>query len=233
MERLNNLLGRRLRKPSTPNTPSSFIGKVTPDENVREDLRTLLGRYASEEQEIEGDLQALATITSEVRAINHQAALLHGERIKRAQAVLKNYKEGAFTAWLMATYGNRQTPYNFLQYYEFHRAMPHNVRPEIEKMPRQAIYTLATRKGSLEEKQEFLESNAGLTKEELLTRIRETFPLDQSDKRKGDAAEQTLNLFRRVYRTLKADAQTLSEAQKGEIRSLLAEFHQLLAPKGH
>ncbi|MGE3953977.1 MAG: CT583 family protein [Parachlamydiales bacterium] len=227
MERLNNLLGRRLRKPTTA-TPVPFIGEVVTDEHVREDLRTLLTRYAPEAQEIEGDLQALATITAEVRAINHQAALLHGERIKRAQVVLKPYQEGAFTAWLMSTYGNRQTPYNFLQYYEFHRAMPQEVRPEIEKMPRQAIYTLATRKGTLEEKQEFLEKNAGLTKEELLGRIRETFPLHDTDKRKADIGEQTINLFKRVYRTIKADPYSLSFAQKNEIRSMLSEFHKLL-----
>ncbi len=228
MERLNNLLGRRLRKPANAPAPIPFIGEVATDETVREDLRTLLTRFANEAQEIDGDLQALATITAEVRAINHQAALLHGERIKRAQVVLKHYNEGAFSAWLMNTYGNRQTPYNFLQYYEFHRAMPHDVRPEIEKMPRQAIYTLATRKGSLEEKQEFLETNIGLTKEELLNRIRETFPLNESDKRKGDIGEQTLNLFKRVYRTLKTDRQALTVAQKMEIRSLLNEFHDLL-----
>ncbi len=45
-------------------------------------------------------LSSFDSITSEVKAINNQAIILHGERIKKAQEILKNYRDGAFTAWL-------------------------------------------------------------------------------------------------------------------------------------
>lgn len=76
-------------------------------------------QFSSGEGNLTLDLAELSLITSEVKAINNQAAILHGERIKKAQTLLKSYQEGAFSAWLNATYGNRQTPYNLMQYYEF------------------------------------------------------------------------------------------------------------------
>lgn len=42
----------------------------------------------------------------------------------------------------MAAYGNRQTPYNLMQYYEFCEAMPKHLRPQIELMPRQNVKRL-------------------------------------------------------------------------------------------
>ena len=99
----------------------------------------------------------MISLTCEVKAINNQAAILHGERIKKAHQILTPYKDGAFTAWLISTYGNRQTPYNLMQYYEFCEAMPKNLREQIEWMPRQAVYVLATRTGEWKIKQEIVE----------------------------------------------------------------------------
>ena len=106
----------------------------------------------NESYDFDDDLKALMAITSEVKAITNQAVILHGERIKRAQEILKKYRDGAFTAWLFATYGNRQTPYNFLQYYEFYTVMPQALHPKLDQMPRQAVYSLASRAGALREK---------------------------------------------------------------------------------
>ncbi|MCI0619341.1 pGP6-D family virulence protein, partial [bacterium] len=87
------------------------------NDKEKTDIEMILRSYRySEIDDFETDLKALMAITSEVKAITNQAVILHGERIKRAQDILKKYREGAFTAWLFATYGNRQTPYNFLQY---------------------------------------------------------------------------------------------------------------------
>ena len=98
-------------------------------------------------KKLSNDLNHLISLTSEVKAINNQAALLHGERIKKAHQILTRYRDGAFTAWLMAAYGNRQTPYNLMQYYEFCEAMPKQLASKIELMPRQAIYVFASREG--------------------------------------------------------------------------------------
>ena len=90
------------------------------------------------------DLEFLTTITSEVKAINNQAIILHGERIKQCtRTFLTKYRDGAFSAWLISTYGNRQTPYNFLQYYEFYQSLNLELQKRMDDMPRQVVlYTL-------------------------------------------------------------------------------------------
>lgn len=174
---------------------SSFSGvfKVTKLTDMEKDsIQQILLQYSAQKQEITKDLEELSQITSEVRAINNQAIILHGERIKKAQTIFSFYKDGAFSAWLMATYGNRQSPYNFLQYYEFYMTFPKPVQQQIDTMPKQAIYTLASRTGSLKAKESFLLGYKGETKDELLTRIREIFPLSDKDKRKEDVAAAAL-----------------------------------------
>ena len=140
MAKVNSLLSERLKLPleklskmtnlaemSSSGHLSSFSGvfKVSElSDKEQEQLRFLLEEYG-EGQDIGQDFTSLSAITSEVKAINNQAAILHGERIKKAQELLKKYREGAFTFWLIQTYGNRQTPYNFLQYYELYQSLPH------------------------------------------------------------------------------------------------------------
>ncbi|NGX41661.1 MAG: hypothetical protein KR126chlam4_01506, partial [Candidatus Anoxychlamydiales bacterium] len=179
MVKFNDLLNLRLRskdkqKPkmtalaelSKEGSLSSFSGVFKPNtlnESEKENLSNILQNYKNEDSDIdvEEDLKNLIKITAEVKAITNQAVILHGERIKKAQTILKNYKEGAFTYWLMETYGNRQTPYNFLQYYDFYMDMPTNLRTQIDSMPRQAIYTLASRGGDLEKKQDIVQNYKG------------------------------------------------------------------------
>ena len=156
MSQVNALLNQRLKKPeksskmaemakqTASGNLTSFSGifsvnDLSPKE--KSDLENLLHHYIIDPTHLSQDLNSLIALTSEVKAINNQAAILHGERIKKAQTILTRYKDGAFTTWLMAAYGNRQTPYNFLQYYEFHEKLPKPIRPLLEAMPRQAIYT--------------------------------------------------------------------------------------------
>ena len=158
--------------------------------------------------------------------------ILHGERIKNAQSILKPYHDGAFTAWLKITYGNRQTPYNFLQYYEFHSLMPKHLRPQVENMPRQAVYTLASRDGEVEEKQEFVENYAGETKEELISQIRERFPLDLEDKRRQNIGENMIQGLRRLVTMVKRSrsrakfSEEQQEISKELLEKLLDEVQQ-------
>lgn len=195
-----------------------------------EELRHILTTYLREgESQLEEDWRSLVEVTQEVRAIANQAALLHGERIKRAQAILKNYREGAFTSWLIATYGNRQTPYNFLQYYEFYTSLPPQLKEQAERMPRQALYTLASRKGDQQEKETIVGNFAGETKRELLHLIRKRFPLPQGDQRGEDPFQRVQKELCRLRREVEELRQSLSSEQRSclreQVEELLFLFH--------
>jgi hypothetical protein len=220
MAKINNLLTTRLKKATDKLTKmtglaelsssgqlSTFSGmfRVTPLSDIeKEKLHFILSEYSQgEDQNISGDLTELLSITSEVRAISNQAAILHGERIKKAQEILKKYKDGAFTAWLISTYGNRQTPYNFLQYFELFRSLPTLLHPKLDEMPRQVVYALASRAGPLDKKEEIVKNFQGETKQELLSLIRKEFPLAQTDKRAQDLAEVSITALKRLQKVFK------------------------------
>lgn len=207
---------------------SGVFGVAELSENEKDCIAAILKDYAIDAHSVSKDLEALLSLTSEVKAINNQAAILHGERIKKAHTMLVRYRDGAFTAWLMAAYGNRQTPYNLMQYYEFYEAMPKTLRPQLEAMPRQAIYTLASREGPLEKKRQMVEEYQGETKAELLSLIRQVFPLAEKDRRRGDVAHLALQTLQRVYRELAKGPLTVSKEQKKALKNVLADIHELL-----
>lgn len=188
----------------------------------------LLSFRHSDTYDVESDLNALSSLSSEVKAITNQAVILHGERIKKAQNILKNYRDGAFTAWLYATYGNRQTPYNFLQYYEFYSMMPQTLHLKIDQMPRQAIYTLASRSGLLEEKEEIVKNYSGESKDDLLKIIRERFPLAEEDKRIPHFGGQGISHLKRARELFRSKRCKLSTLEKAEALMLLAQLRSLI-----
>lgn len=240
MAKLSSILQQRFRKKDKPKmsqlAEKSAEGSLTVFSGVfavkaledkdKEDLLTLLRKYAENDEDVSQDALALAHLTTEVKAINNQAVILHGERIKKAQAILKKYREGAFTAWLVSAYGNRQTPYNFLQYYEFYNQMPKTLHSQIEGMPRQAIYTLASRDGSLEKKEEVVRNYKGETKEELISLIRANFPLEEKDGRRENIAETTLKSLQKAIAPFEKGNIKLT---KQERRSLLSALKKLEA----
>jgi hypothetical protein len=244
MGKVNELLNQRLKKndnsskmtamasQSANGNLTSFSGVFSVSElssSEQAAIEIILKEYAiGEEVSISHDLSCLISITSEVKAINNQAALLHGERIKQAHTILTRYRDGAFTAWLLAAYGNRQTPYNLMQYYEFCEAMPKVLRTQIEIMPRQAIYTLASREGPLEKKQCIIENYKGETKAELLLLIRTTFPLNNDDGRQQNIGESALQTLKRFCRDIKRQPLCLSTTQKNVIKSMLYEILDLV-----
>lgn len=245
MAKFSSLLSLRLRSKETQ-TPkltalaerskngnqSSFSGvfQVTPlSESEKETISTILKTF----QQYEGydsnqDLNDLMLITSEVKAITNQAVMLHGERIKKAQTILKDYKEGCFTAWMIATYGNRQTPYNFLQYFEFYSSMKLELHPKIDSMPRQAVYALASRDGNIEKKEEIVKNYQGESKQEILAKIRNEFPLDRDDKRLPNIANQSISSLIRLKNLFAHSYFEPSSSQKQKIHSLLEELFQIM-----
>lgn len=247
MSKFHALLNLRLKKePTKPKMNalaemtstgrlSSFAGIFqlsALNDQEKASLSSLLNDYKEHDNvNLEKDLQDLIAITSEVKAITKQAVLLHGERIKKAQEILKSYQEGAFTAWLINTYGNRQTPYNFLQYYEFYTAMPNDLHPKIDVMPRQAIYTLASRNGSIEQKREIVEKYQGEPKGEILSLIRKAFPLPCDDKRLPDLAMQAIISLQRLKGLAQEDLFSPDVEQKNQIFALLRQVHSLIDNK--
>lgn len=245
MSKFNDLLNLRFRQKDTQNTKmtalvekanngdlSSFSGvfrvaALNPGEIST--LEAILKSYRHNDFfDIGPDLKALTTITSEVKAITNQAVILHGERIKRAQEILKKYTDGAFTAWLFATYGNRQTPYNFLQYYEFYTVMPQALHAKIDQMPRQAVYSLASRSGEISRKEEIVKNYAGETKQELLTLIRTEFPLEETDKRLPNFAAHAITLLKRAREMLKKPICVPSSAEKKTLQDLVGQLGELI-----
>lgn len=243
MNKVNKFLSQRLKKNSKSEKMStlatqsmqgnltSFSGifgfsELSPTE--KEILSQLLKKFCGKDQNYQEDLKSLITLTSEVKAINNQAIILHGERIKAAQEILKGYKDGAFTTWLINTYGNRQTPYNFLQYYEFYIKMPQALRPLLEVMPKQAVYSLASRDGNLEEKQTIVQNYQGETKKELIGIIRDTFPISEKDKRKQSIGVGMINTLERLRQNLNTNQKCLTDKQKETITGLLAEIQGLI-----
>ncbi len=241
MTNVNQLLSKRLNKSdksskmaemakqSARGNLSSFSGIFTVSElnqGEKDLIEAILYEYSSGSTDPSKDLASLLAITSEVKAINHQATILHGERIKKAHKILINYQEGAFTTWLISTYGNRQTPYNFLQYYEFYSQMPKNLHPQIEAMPRQAVYTLASRTGDLKQKQQIVENYNGETKTEILNIIRETFPVAEHDKRKSNIGEGAINSLYRLLQKVKNRHTRITKSQKRVIFELIDELKE-------
>jgi len=208
---------------------SGFSGvfKVAPlTELERQELRTILDKHKSLGQKTEIDYQDLMAITSEVKAINNQAIMLHGERIKRAQGVLKQYSEGAFTAWLSATYGNRQTPYNFLQYFEFYSTASPELREKIDVMPKQAIYTLASRAGAKDQKEKLVKEYKGENKKTILELIRKIFPIATYDRRGAKGVQIAISSLEQTLDTVKSTK--LSQAEKTRIQDLLRKISSAL-----
>lgn len=243
-EKVNKFLSLRLKKAEQTNKMSalatqSMQGNLTSFSGVfgftelspteKELLSQILKKFSEENQDYQEDLKSLIGLTSEVKAINNQAIILHGERIKAAQEILKKYKDGAFTTWLINTYGNRQTPYNFLQYYEFYIKMPQALRPMLEVMPKQAIYTLASREGNIEEKQLIIQNYQGETKQELIEIIRETFPVNTQDKRKQSIGLGIINAIEKIRQTVKKNKDDLTTKQKETMKGLIQEIVSLIS----
>ncbi|CRX37502.1 CT583 family protein [Estrella lausannensis] len=242
MKRMEEILASRLKKKETQSKMEEMVRKssqgeltsfsgifhtVELTEGEKLKLEEILSVHAGDGENISEDLKRLSSITSEVKAITTQAILLHGERIKKAQDLLKRYKEGAFTAWLIATYGNRQTPYNFLQYYEFVERIPPQLKMQVDKMPKQAVYTLASRNGPQEMKEKLVLEWKGESKENLLRAIREMFPLSETDKRAASPADGVISSLQKTLQQLKRGVR-LKEKEKNVILALVESIREVV-----
>ncbi len=212
------------------NSNISRVYRVAPlSSQERSKMSKILQTHSIKERVTDVDLETLSDLTAEIKAINCQAAILHGERIKKAQDLLKRYRDGAFTEWLIATYGNRQTPYNFLQYYELYQAIPKTISQKLDEMPRQIAYALASRAGSVDQKIDLIENYNGQSKEEMMSSIRALFPLAIEDKRAHDPVRVLMENLRRIQRQMKNSAFSPRGEQKKELKKIFLEMQKIVS----
>ncbi len=178
------------------------------------------------ENQVENHVAQLTEITKQIKSISAQSVLLHGERIKQAQHLLKDYREGAFTKWLMSTYGNRQTPYSMLRYYEFYQSAPRETRTLIESAPKKAVYLLAARDGDKEKKIAFIQKYSDSKQSDLLLLIQEAFPIVQTDKRKPLIAA-TITSMNSFCLKLEKRSEHISEDDRMHINKLIERLKKL------
>lgn len=222
-----------VKAPAATSSFRGMFGEGELSESEKNKLKRILQDYndahLTDEGRLEEDLDTLSKITTEIKAISNQSILLHGERIKKAQTVLKSYKEGAFTQWLITTYGNRQTPYSILQYYELYQSLPTPTRPLIENLPKKAAYVLASREGSLDKKLEIIKNCQGEKQSDIILHIQAVFPAAEADKRRRTPnPSYVLDEIERQISKLEQRAQPFSSGHKMRIRDITARLKALL-----
>lgn len=222
--KMEELARKRSQGELSPFLNGVSTSKLSPQEE--EKIRSLLANYALQNQNIEEDSLNICLISAQVKQIHHQSVLLHGEHIKKVRDILKNYREGAFSAWLVLTYGNRQTPYNFLMYYELFLTLPESLKATLGAMPKQAVYTLASRQGDLAQKELIIRNYHGENKNELLKQIRETFPLLESDARRTTLTKQALTLISKGVSLLN-QCENFSEDDQALLEKLLKKLQKV------
>ncbi len=131
---------------------------LTTEQNQQ--IKTLFSEYKPEElleARLQKDISEVLELSAMIKSITQQSVLLVGERVKKAQAVMLSYRGGMFNKWLFMVFGNKVTPYSFLNYYNlYHSIDDQHTRGLLEEMPKKAAYKLASRKGDLVEKIEIL-----------------------------------------------------------------------------
>jgi hypothetical protein len=178
------------------------------------------------EESVQEHIQKLTDLTRQIKSISAQSVLLHGERIKQAQEILKDYREGAFTKWLMATYGNRQTPYSMLRYYELYQEAPISHKALIESAPKKAIYLLASRDGDFNKKLELIKQHGSSPQSNLVQLIQETFPVPESDQRKPLNAA-TIDSISKACEKLEKRKQYLTQKDMQELSNIIQKLQEL------
>lgn len=207
--------------------------KLSPSEENK--IQKLLADYYNpsntEEGEVSSHYHQLKTITEEVRSISAQSILLHGERIKRAQTLLKNYRDGAFTQWLTSTYGNRHTPYSMLRYYElYHDLKSEDLQKKLETMPKRAVYVLAFRDAPILLKRDIVDKYKGEKQNDIIREIQFRFPPAEYDnrRRRSPNAETIAKMFE-FYKRIEMNLDDLNEKNKEKIQELIDKLNDLIA----
>lgn len=109
-------------------------------------------------------------------------------------------------------------------YYELIELLPIELKSKAETLPRQVMYTLASRQAPLEKKKSIISSYNGETKQEMLERIRLALPLPSKDKRAVKSAETVLANLERLIAYYNRHEATIDREEKDEIATSLKKF---------
>lgn len=216
----------------TPSIGLNINAKLSEAEEFS--LQQLLKEYQYEDKDssvFSDDFKKLKLLTIEIRSITAQAVILHGERIKQAQKILGVYKEGAFSRWLMQTYGNRSTPYSYLHFYELHLEINPSLKKQLDLMPKKAAYRLATRSGKLEVKEEIVEKFANQKQSKILQIIEKAFPVSPQDGRRrknDDVYQNILDEIEALEEKLFENKDSLSKEARSRIGDIVERLQQII-----
>ena len=142
------------------------------------------------EEDVSQDFIQIRKITSEIRSIHKQQAVLVGERLYKARDILKNYGDGntTFTKWIDRVFSSRRTAYNILRYFEFYQQLPSiALKQNLKQMPLKVAYCLSSRQAPLDKKMEIIENYSGEKPEDVMLLIKERLPASQTDRRRKDS----------------------------------------------
>lgn len=178
------------------------------------------------EQSVSKDLDDLTNITKQIKSISAQSVLLHGERIKQAQQILSKYRDGAFTKWLETTYGNRQTPYSMLRYYEFYQEASYEEQKLIEEVPKKCVYLLASKDGDQAKKMELIKQYGKTPQSDFILIIQETFPMQEKDKRKP-VTKTTVESMCKLCKKLESRSKYITDDDRADIQKLIDRLQKL------
>lgn len=171
------------------------------------------------EEEVIEDAENLKNLTSEIKAIKKQGAILIGERIQKARDILKKYHNRTFLQWIDMIFGSRRTAYNMLSYYELYNALPIEVKENFKNIPQKAAYTLASKKGPIEIKTEIVANYQNLRQDDLISLINEKLPKKEKkiDKVKfhfGEFSRYLKYVERRKDKLTNKDVESLLDLKK-------------------
>lgn len=221
-------------KPASASGFRGMFGDFQLGEKDKINLQLILNEHYQPsqipEEQVVNDYEELIRITSEIKAINSQSVLLHGERIKKAQDLLKNYRNGAFSEWLVATYGNRSTPYGMLRYFELYMAVPHHAKAKIDHIPKKAVYILASIDADINTKIKIIENYEGENQKDIILLIKEILPTIESDKRRRKTSNE--NAFQTIEELLKKLLKRkdfFTDTDKITVNSLFDQFKLLIS----
>ncbi|MFY9715771.1 MAG: CT583 family protein [Candidatus Rhabdochlamydia sp.] len=217
----------------TANFRNEFVATPLSTEEEMNIQNLLYENYVSNKSgsdEVDADYKTLVLLTRQIKSIDRQGILLHGERIHKARGLLKKYRDGTFTKWLIKAYGNRQTPYRMLHFYELFQELEGEDRKLLEKMPKKVAYQLAMRDGSLMDKAMVIRNHQSKSPEEISEEIQKVFPLQKEDRRIDHS-----NKDDRIVKTLEnavaklMQKKSLSNCIRKKLEKLIENMQKILS----
>jgi hypothetical protein len=173
------------------------------------------------------DVDQLARITQEVKAIKKQEMLLIGERISLARDIFKKYKEKGFRRWLESTFGSFKTGYNYLSFYDLYLSIPESLQDLLKEMPAKAAYVLASKKVSIEQKAEIVKEHSKESAKSIIASIHDAFGLDVPVKKNPSNIDIVLVELEKQIGRLFLLSQKIGLKQKKKISHLIDKLQKI------